>query len=172
MSSTHVVGIADCVVCNDADAVLVTYALGSCIAVTVHDPIRHVAGLLHFMLPESTPSTERAEKNPYMFANTGVPLLFDRVFQLGADKRHLVIKLIGGAQVLDDSGYFNIGKRNHLMIRKILWKLGLGIQSEAVGGTVSRTIRLEVGTGKLWVREGANQGKELTATTFAMRGAS
>jgi chemotaxis protein CheD len=58
------------------------------------------------------------------------------------------------------------------MVRKILWKLGVGIQGEAVGGTVSRTIRLEVGTGKLWVREGASQGKELMATSFAMRGAS
>ena len=57
MTGAHVVGVGDCCVSGDPDAVLVTYALGSCIAVVIHDPVSKVGGLLHYMLPESSLST-------------------------------------------------------------------------------------------------------------------
>ena len=170
MSVTHVVGIADCAVSNDPEAVLVTYALGSCIAVTVHDHVSRVGGLLHLMLPESNLVTARAQSNPYMFANTGIPLLFNRAFQQGAEKKRLIVRLVGGAQVMDDGGVFNIGKRNQLSARKILWKAGILIHGEELGGSASRTVRLEVGTGKLWVREGVQADHELVAAASAAKG--
>ena len=73
----------------------------------------------------------------------------------------MVVRLAGGAQVLDGDGVFQIGKRNYLAARKILWKAGILISAEAVGGEVSRTTRLEVGTGRMWVREGGGLEKEL-----------
>jgi chemotaxis protein CheD len=164
VSATHIIGIADCAVSNDPEAVLVTYALGSCIAVTIHDRVSRVGGMLHLMLPESNLDTARAQTNPYMFANTGIPLLFNRAFQHGADKKRLTVRLVGGAQVMDDNGVFNIGKRNQLSARRILWKAGILIHGEETGGSVSRTVRLEVGTGKLWVREGVQAGHELVAS--------
>lgn len=171
MSFNHVIGIADCAVSNDPEAVLVTYALGSCIAVTVHDQVSRVGGMLHLMLPESNIDTARAQSNPYMFANTGIPLLFNRAFQHGAEKKRLIVRLVGGAQVMDDGGVFNIGKRNQLSARKILWKAGILIHGEETGGTVSRTIKLEIGTGKLWVREGALASHELVALMPRLQGA-
>ena len=170
MSATHVIGIADCAVTNDPEAVLVTYALGSCIAVTLHDNVSRVGGLLHLMLPESNLDTARAHSNPYMFANTGIPLLFNRAFQQGAEKKRLVVRLVGGAQVMDDGGVFNIGKRNQLSARKILWKAGYLIHGQETGGTVSRTVKLEVGTGKLWIREGAQAGHELVSAASTAKG--
>ncbi|MEO7142459.1 MAG: chemotaxis protein CheD [Bryobacteraceae bacterium] len=149
-----VVGISDCAVSSDPEAQLVTYALGSCIAVTLFDPIARVAGLLHFMLPESTLDRDKAAKNPAMFADTGIPLLFRRAYDCGAGKRRLVVRVAGGAQMADERGVFNIGKRNYLAMRKILWKAGVLIDGEAVGGMVSRTLRLDVATGRLWLREG------------------
>jgi chemotaxis protein CheD len=169
MSATHIIGIADCAVSNDPNAVLVTYALGSCIAVTVHDRVSRVGGMLHLMLPESSLDSARGQSNPYMFANTGIPLLFNRAYQYGAEKKRLTVRLVGGAQVMDEGGIFNIGKRNQISARKILWKAGILIHGEETGGSVSRTVRLEVGTGKLWVREGADPGHELVA---AMSGAT
>ena len=171
MSVTQVIGIADCAVSNDPETVLVTYALGSCIAVTVHDHVSRVGGLLHLMLPESNLDTAKAQSNPYMFANTGIPLLFNRAFQQGAEKRRMIVRLVGGAQVLDDGGVFNIGKRNQLSARKILWKAGILIHGEEMGGTVSRTIKLEVGTGKLWVREDGQANHELIAAAPGAKGA-
>jgi chemotaxis protein CheD len=159
---TTVVGISDCQVSTDAAGELVTYALGSCIAVSAWDPSRRVAGLLHYMLPDSTLDSRRAEQNPCMFADTGIQALLDNVARQGADRRRLVIMLTGGAQVLDPQRVFDIGRRNHLAARKLLWKLGVMIAAEEVGGTVSRTVRLDVDTGRLSIREGGGTEKELS----------
>ena len=62
---------------------------------------------------------------------------------------------------MDEGGIFNIGKRNYLSTRKILWKAGVLIQAEAVGGTLSRTVRLEVGTGRFLLRSPGEGEQEL-----------
>jgi chemotaxis protein CheD len=149
------VGIADCQTSRSSDAMLVTHALGSCIAIAIHDPAAQVAGLLHIMLPDSSIDREKAERQPYMFADTGIPALFHAAYALGASKKRMSVRLVGGAQVLDPNGIFNIGKRNHLACRKVLWSAGVMVQAEAVGGTVSRTVRLEVASGRLlWTSNG------------------
>ncbi|HML18494.1 MAG TPA: chemotaxis protein CheD [Bryobacteraceae bacterium] len=150
-----VVGISDCKISGDPDSVLMTYALGSCVAVAVHDPVARVSGLLHFMLPEASIDQAKAEQNPYMFADTGVTRMLDQVMLSGANRRRLVVRIAGGAQVLNGHELFQIGKRNYVAARKLLWKAGLLVAAEAVGGEVSRTVRLEVATGKTWIREGA-----------------
>lgn len=152
-----VVGVSDCRVSNNPDDVLVTYALGSCVAVAIHDPVSHVGGLLHFMLPESSIDRAKAEKAPFMFADTAIPRLFRSAYDRGAEKRRLVVRLVGGAQVVNDNGVFDIGKRNYLAARRILWKAGVFVQGEEVGGTSPRTIRLEVGSGKVWLRSDSRE---------------
>lgn len=168
--SLVVVGVADCRVSGEPAAVLVTYALGSCIALLVHDPVAKVAGMLHYMLPESSLDHAKAEKNPYMFADTGIPRLFHGVYRLGGEKRRLVVTAIGGAQVMDREGTFNIGKRNHLALRKILWKAGVLLQSEEVGGTVSRTVRIEASTGKIMLRRAEEPEQEFVKPSSPRKG--
>lgn len=147
-----IVGIADCQISSDPESVLVTYALGSCIAVAIYDAAARVGGMLHFMLPESGIDPDKARERPYMFADTGVPLLFRNAYQQGADKKRIVVRVFGGAQVLDNHGVFDIGRRNYIALRGILWKAGVLIHAEQVGGTSSRTIRMEVATGTMWLR--------------------
>ena len=48
-----IVGISDFGCSRKPGDVLVTYALGSCIAVIIYDPVASVGGLLHYMLPDS-----------------------------------------------------------------------------------------------------------------------
>jgi chemotaxis protein CheD len=156
-----VVGISDCKVSNDPDSALVTYALGSCIAVALYDPAAKIGGLLHYMLPESSLDAQKAQQNPYMFADTGIQALFQAMAAQGAQPRRMVVRLAGGAQVLDSQGVFQIGKRNYLAARKILWKAGVLISAEAVGGEVSRTIRLDLATGRMWIREAGGVEKEM-----------
>lgn len=158
MTQQVIVGVADCRVSKEPESSLITYALGSCIAVAIHDPVTQVGGMLHFMLPESSLDPGKAEKNPYLFADTGIPLLFRQAYSHGADKSRLVVCVAGGAQVIDDGGLFNIGKRNCLAVRKVLWRNGVMIRSEAVGGSESRTVRLEVGSGRFLLRTAC--GKE------------
>ncbi len=159
--STIVIGIGDCRLSNNPEDVLVTYALGSCIAVIIHDPTLGIGGLLHFQLPESSLDAAKAERNPYMFADTGVPLLFRSAYQLGSDKKGLHVTIAGGAQMVDSQGTFNIGKRNCLALRKIFWKAGVLVHAEHVGGTVSRTVRLEIKSGKVMLREAGQPEEEL-----------
>jgi len=152
-----VVGMADCRVAAEAGNVLATFALGSCIGLSVFDTRSGVSGLLHYMLPDSGIDPNRARENPYMFADTGIPLLIEKMCALGANKRSLVAHAAGGAAIMDPNNVFDIGKRNHLAMRKLLWKAGILLSGEAVGGVQSRTVRLEVGTGKLWLQEGCGQ---------------
>ena len=152
------VGIGDCKVTKDRDAVLTTYGLGSCISVVVHDPAVCVGGLLHFMLPDSTLDRPKSEARPYLFADTGIPLLFRSTYELGAQKDRMIVRIIGGAQVLDREGVFNIGKRNYQAVRKILWRAGVLVHSEQVGGAASRTVRLEVSSGQTWIRSAQDPG--------------
>ena len=97
-SDVITVGIADCQVTNNLEKVLVTHALGSCIAVAVHDPVAGVAGLLHIMLPESNIDPERASRQPFMFADTGIPELFHAAYAKGAQKKRMSVRLVGGGR--------------------------------------------------------------------------
>ena len=156
-----VVGVSDCRVSSNPDDVLITYALGSCVAVAIHDPVSHVGGLLHFMLPESSLDPSKAEQAPFMFADTAIPRLLRTAYDQGAEKRRLVVRVAGGAQVRNDNAVFHIGKRNYLAARRILWKAGVSVKGEQVGGTAPRTMRLEVGTGQVWLRS-ANREEEMS----------
>ena len=149
--NTITVRMGELEVSNDPTSMLVTHALGSCIAVLVHDPVRHVGGMIHYMLPLSSLAPEKSEARPAMFADTGVPLLFHRMYALACQKSDLVVRVVGGASIRDDSATFEIGRKNYVMLRKMFWKVGVPIHAEAVGGTVARTARLFVAGGRATV---------------------
>ncbi|MEK7678442.1 MAG: chemotaxis protein CheD [Verrucomicrobiota bacterium] len=144
-----VVGVGDFAVSNNQTVVLTTYSLGSCIGVTLYDPVVRVGGLLHFMLPDSSTNPAKAAEQPAMFADTGIPALFRAAYQMRAEKHRAQICLAGGAQVMDSSGFFNIGARNYEGVATLLREHGLRIQAEQVGGMVSRTVMLNVRTGEV-----------------------
>jgi len=150
-AARHVVGVADLKVSAAMSDVIITHALGSCLGITVYDPVAHVGGLLHVMLPDSGIDPEKAAGNPYMFVDSGVPLLFKDCYRLGARKERLIVKVAGGAALrsVAQEDYFQIGKRNFVMLRKLLWRNGVMIKSHDVGGSVSRTMTLDVGNGEV-----------------------
>jgi chemotaxis protein CheD len=164
-----IVGVGDCKVTREPTAELITYALGSCIAVAIWDPVSKAAGLLHFMLPESSVDPGGGAERPFRYADTGTPLLFRRTYEAGGEKRRLVVRIAGGAAVVDDGGVFSIGKRNYAALKKILWKAGVLIHGEAVGGTNSRTVRLEAATGRFWVKEAGASEWEMPAGNARQR---
>jgi chemotaxis protein CheD len=147
-----IVGVADMKVSNNINDVLVTYSLGSCIGLAIYDPVAQVGGMLHYMLPESKLDEVKARKNPSMFGDTGIPYLFKETYKLGAKKNRLRIIVVGGAQILDQAGLFNIGKRNYNLLRKLFWKNNALVDFEDVGGTSNRTLKLEVKSGDAWLK--------------------
>ncbi len=156
-----IVGIADMKIGKNPDATLITYSLGSCIGITIYDPGVKVGGLLHYMLPDSQIDAEKAQKNPWMFADTGIPLFFKEAYKLGAEKRRMEVKVAGGSQILDESGFFNIGKRNYMALRKIFWVNNVLIHGEDVGGYVNRTLSVELSSGRVWVKTSGDGVKEI-----------
>jgi chemotaxis protein CheD len=150
--ANQVVSISDIKVSDREDETIITYSLGSCIGMAVFDPVRKIGGMIHYMLPASKIAPEKAKANPAMFADTGVPVLLNHLLQNGAEKSRLLIKIAGGAQLMDDNKVFNIGERNLLMLRKILWANNLLIKAQHVGGAVARTLKLEIATGRVTVR--------------------
>ena len=149
----HVAGLAKLVVSATPGDELVAYALGSCLGVAVHDPVAAVGGLLHVMLPLSSSDPEKAARTPAMYVDTGVPLLFRTCYELGGDKRRMVVKVAGGAStsaVEDD--VFQIGKRNFVVLRKLLWQNGVLLASHDVGGRESRTMSLTIGSGEVTIK--------------------
>ncbi len=144
-----VVGVSDMQVSNDPKAAIITYSLGSCIGLTIYDNVARVGGIAHYMLPDSTIDTAKAKDNPYMFANTCIPLLFKSAYKLGAKKQRLRVLMVGGSKIMDQNGFFNIGNRNYMAARKMLWKNNVVVDYENVGGSVNRTIKLFVKSGQV-----------------------
>lgn len=156
-----VVGIADLRISQNIDDALITYALGSCIGVAVYDPGVRVGGLLHFMLPDSSLDLNKARETPAMFADTGIPFLFKSCYRLGAEKKRMVVKIAGGANILDNSNYFRIGQRNITALRKIFWKNNVLIDGDDTGKSHNRTVQLNISTGNVVVKNSSGIWKEL-----------
>ncbi len=134
--------------------IIITHALGSCLGIAAYDPVVRVGGLLHVMLPLSAIDPVKAERNPLMFVDTGFPNLLMQCLRIGAQKQRIEITVAGGANAneTEENDLFKIGKRNFLILRKLLWKDGLLLKSFDVGGSNSRTMSLEIGTGKVMIR--------------------
>ena len=117
--------------------------------------------MLHYLLPESARDIESACKRPLAYADTGIPLLFQIAAQLGAVKTRLVVIAVGGAQMIDPHGTFNIGKRNHVAMRTNLWKVGVTVHREEIGGNSSRTVRMDVASGRVRLRTSGEVEQEV-----------
>lgn len=132
--------------------ILVTHALGSCLGLIIYDPVAKVGGLLHAMLPLSKINLLKAESHPYMFVDKGVPLLFKTVYQMGGQKQRLIVKAAGCGSPLGKNAIFKIGERNYAVLKKLLWKNSILLEAEDVGGTDSRTVNVDLSTGKIIIR--------------------
>ncbi|OVE77379.1 chemotaxis protein CheD [bacterium F16] len=148
-----ILGIGDFGASKTSGDIIKTYGLGSCVAIVLLDPKTRTVGMDHVALPDSTIDAVKAERLPGYFADTGIPALIKQMADMGCDPlgRGFIVKLIGGASMLNAGDAFSIGKRNVLAIKKILWKHRMGPKAEVVGGTCSRTVEVEVATGKVAV---------------------
>jgi chemotaxis protein CheD len=167
----RVVGVAEMAVSSDPADVLITHALGSCLGIAAHDSEASVGGLLHVMMPLSQINREKASANPFVFVDTGVPRFLDELFSAGAVKRRLTIAVAGGASTsASESDRFAIGRRNLVVFRKLMWKNGLLIGAEDVGGSHARTMRLEIASGRVVLSTGSTHRELQPARQHQQRG--
>ncbi|HEY5672101.1 MAG TPA: chemotaxis protein CheD [Malonomonas sp.] len=151
MMGQVILGVGDYGASSQLGEEVKTYALGSCVSVIFLDPKTRTVGMVHVALPDSSINKNKAQEKPGYFADTGIPALLQTMSRYGCDKRGkgLVVKLCGGANVMDTNDTFMIGKRNALAIKKILWSYGMGAVSEDLGGNFSRTVSISVETGQV-----------------------
>jgi len=146
------IGVGEIVVSKNPDNVLVT-SLGSCVAVIMLAPRICGAGLAHVALPSSSVNVEQSRAKPGYYADTGIPRLLAAMDKLHGGKRgRLLVKLVGGANIMDPNSTFDIGKRNVLAIKKILWENRLGVLVEDIAEDISRNVRVRVDTGRVIVK--------------------
>jgi chemotaxis protein CheD len=161
-ASERVVGVADLKVSNVAGERLITYALGSCLGIVVHDPVVGVAGLLHVMLPTGTIDPQKMADKPAMFVDSGIPLLFKECYKLGAKKERMQVKVAGGAHqgAREEDDRFQIGKRNMIALRKLLWKNNVLVHAHDTGGVqTSRTMWVDVASGEVTLKINGTESK-------------
>ena len=147
-AKARVVGISELLVSDVQSDVLITYSLGSCLGVSVFDPVARVGALAHFLLPMSKLDPAKAKDTPTMFVDTGTITMLEQLYALGARRERLEIKAAGGASPIDVNDRFGIGKRNLMVLRKVLWKNDLLLGPHDCGGTLPRTLTLNLSTGE------------------------
>lgn len=135
-----------------APATLVAVALGSCVAVVMHDPGAGVGGLAHVLLP--VPSMSRLRDQPGRFAQTAIPTLVERMIARGARAPGITARLVGGASMFSSvalPGAMQMGERNVVAAREALHRHGVRLTGEAVGGDFGRTASFDVTTGAVTI---------------------
>lgn len=151
MSDKLIVGIADMKMAR-GEGMLVTYALGSCIGICLHDPALKLGALVHIMLPINM---EAGRKTPMKYADTGIKETLKQMEAKGANRSRITAKIAGGAMMFKTGGSSslgNIGQRNIESVKLNLKKEGIRLLKEDVGGEVARTLLFDVSSGLGCVR--------------------
>lgn len=142
-----VVGMGEYVLADGEGDVIRTFALASCVAVTVYSPAKKAAGMIHVVLPAPFNGSDRV-KRPGYFAETGVPLLISAMCRrFGCRKEELQVHMYGGADSAQSRDIYNVGRKNIDAVRNVLLGLGLTVRKADLHGSDSRTLAMEVNTG-------------------------
>ena len=143
------------------DGQIITYALGSCIGITMYDPAIRLGGLLHIMLPSRTDP-----KDPKVFkdADIGIQEMIRKLSAFGMLKSRTIVKIAGGAKMFEiqgNSSFGNIGERNAAMVKKLLMEERMRITASDTGGSYARTMLINIANGDVIVRTAGKPEKHL-----------
>ena len=155
------VKLADLSVSNNPDDLLVVYGLGSTAAVMLYDAQAQTGGIAHFMLPNSASEPQRAREYPAMFADVAIPLLVEACTKKGARREAITARLAGGSLLMGQGISRSISAGNIAAARRILEQLSIPLTSENTGGNHNRAVRMEISTGKSFVRHPDGNWEEM-----------
>ena len=140
--------------------VLVSLGLGSCIGLALVDKRAGVAGLAHIVLPASGGAVK--PETMHKFADHAVPALLDGLVERGASRVFLQASLVGGASMFAAVGQ-DVGRRNAVAVRDLIARRRVPVVAEAVGGSRGRTVKVDVASGTVSVREAGGTEEVLVA---------
>lgn len=153
-TSVELLGIGEYAATRNQGQMLETLALGSCVAVILGDVQHRVRGLIHIALPDSTVDPKAAQKLPGRFADTGLPALIDAMRRAGAIGHPASWRcaLFGGASIIGAAQLFNVGGRVTSAVEALIKELGSKVVRRELGGNISRSVRVRVGSGRVELR--------------------
>ncbi|MBU1044686.1 MAG: chemotaxis protein CheD [Candidatus Omnitrophica bacterium] len=154
------VGMADMKVAQ-APIVLTSLGLGSCVGIILYYPRTQIGGLAHIMLPDVALVKNRT--NRAKFANTAIPDLLEKLEKMGAERRFVKAKIMGGAHMFGfakTNKVFNVGVRNVEKVKEVLKDLKIRLVAEDVGGSYGRSLYFYLSTGEVRVRT-INHGERI-----------
>lgn len=147
------VEIGELIVSSNPEDTLISYALGSCLGVAIHDPVAGIGGLIHSKVPVARMCRPEPDAGPAICADQGTMALLQQMYDAGAQKGRMVVSIAGCASPVKAITQ-DIGKRNHAIARKLLWKNGIFVHAEDIGGDQARTILLNIGNGNVLIKTG------------------
>lgn len=131
--------------------VLVSTVLGSCVAVTMFSPSRGCGAICHAMLPENS-----GRESDLRYVDTALNYIYEEIVACGGGG-DLVIKLFGGAQVLNvgepAQGRQTVGDQNVAQAVAVLTSLGLVISARDTGGLLGRKLFFCTRSGDVFMRQ-------------------
>ncbi len=127
--------------------------LGSCVAVCIHDKVRGIGGMNHFLLPVngSIDPLQAAYDKTARYGDYAMELLINRAMALGAERRNLVAKVFGGASMLGNVNN-TIGERNADFALNYLDVEKIPVSAKDLGGNCARKISFYPDSGKVVLR--------------------
>lgn len=157
MDQPVVVGISDMKVSTNPGS-LITYALGSCVGICLHDPLNNIAGLSHVLLPDCNLCPNDA--NVAKFANTAVEELVRRMERIGANRFRLTAKIAGGARLFGGAGGMQVGERNVASVKAELSRLRIRLVAEDTGADYGRTVEFRT-DGSMYIKTALKGTKQI-----------
>jgi len=153
-----VIGLGELRVSNDPEITLACLGLGSCIGISAYDPVVRVGAMAHVVLPHS--DEQPGEKSPAKYANHAVPLIISELEKLGALRRRIVIKIVGGAKFISTikaGSLLDVGERNTVAVQKALSDHRLTLEAEDVRGSLGRSLWLSIETGVTRMKQASTE---------------
>jgi chemotaxis protein CheD len=157
-------GLGEYAISRDPEDILVAYGLGSCLGISMVDPQTRICGLFHAVLPGTPNGQPPNDPASYKYVDIGIENLLAEVLKQGANRNRLVVRLVGGSNMLIAPGMtnsFDIGTRNIETARRVFQRLNIKIAAEEVGGHTGRTVHVYVADSRVTVRVIGEKEREI-----------
>lgn len=140
--------IGGLLVSDNPKVVLCSHSIGMGVVLAACDPVAHVVGLFHALLPEARAHPSRAKEKPGLFVDAGLEALGFTLRTSGAVPSRLLYFAAGGALIMDTSGKLNVGLRNTDALQSWLAASGIRLTGANLGGYACRSFYLACETGE------------------------
>jgi chemotaxis protein CheD len=130
----------------------ITTVLGSCVSTCLWDPGERIGGMNHFMLPGDTASPGSPWAASARFGVYAMEVLINDMIRLGADRRRMVAKVFGGAQLLAGFDRLDVGAKNSEFVLDFLKVEGIRILAQDLLDVCPRKVHFFVDSGKVQVK--------------------